>query len=281
MLHSYTKHTVASATCRTCVTSCHFRSGRMASVVQWQECAFHADWRKSNPETSLTRLLLIQNVAGCLHYPARTRVAHVSGIAVRELVLWRVGCVPSIEACQPLLLVYWRWACSSVPPPAALECTRFAPLVNDKTQLLVPMKRVVHTRPEPWQAYRKGRSFLMNHQRRGGLSSRSEILRHWFSDDLNTTKEVIVFTSLSVSSFSVQTGRGKGFIWIKVQNHHGISGTIYPAINSEGTHKVWICFELCHEKLSFKLKKVSGKIIDYKETQSISSAVGFNALWAS
>ena len=33
------------------------------------------DSRKSNPETSLARLLLIQNIAGCLHYPALTRVA--------------------------------------------------------------------------------------------------------------------------------------------------------------------------------------------------------------
>ena len=37
-----------------------------------QGCAFHTDLRKSNPETSLPRLLLIQNVAGCLHYPALT-----------------------------------------------------------------------------------------------------------------------------------------------------------------------------------------------------------------
>ena len=71
-----------------CVTLCYFRSGRMASVVHWQVCAFHTGWRKSNPEISLAHLLLIQNVASCLRSPALTR----------ELVLWQVSCVSSIEA---------------------------------------------------------------------------------------------------------------------------------------------------------------------------------------
>ena len=65
----------------------------MSSVVLWQGCAFYADSRKSNPENSLPHLQLIQNVAGCLRYPALTQVAAVSGIAACKLVLRRVGCV--------------------------------------------------------------------------------------------------------------------------------------------------------------------------------------------
>ena len=53
-------------------------------------------------------------------------------------------------------------ASSSVPPPAALECTRFALLVNEKKKLRVPMNWTVHMCPELWQAYRTGRIFLMN-----------------------------------------------------------------------------------------------------------------------
>ena len=147
----------------------------MASVVHWQVCAFHADWRKSNPETSLARLLLIQSVAGCLCSapPPLTRVVGISSIAARELVLWRVGCVSGTAArklareprCRKhtwliaRLLVYWRMASSSVPPPAALECTRFASLVNEKKKLRVCMNRTLHTRPEPWQVYWMGRTF--------------------------------------------------------------------------------------------------------------------------
>ena len=61
-----------------------------------------------------------------------------------------------------LLLVYCQMASSSVLPPAALEWTHFALLVNKKKKLRVPMNRAVHTRPEPWQAYRTGWIVLMN-----------------------------------------------------------------------------------------------------------------------
>ena len=49
---------------------------------QGKGCAFHANSRKSNPETSLARLLLFQNVAGCLRYPALTRAGSSRSAAV-------------------------------------------------------------------------------------------------------------------------------------------------------------------------------------------------------
>ena len=56
------------------------------------------DWRKSNPETSLARLLLIQNVVGCLHFPALTRVLSSESAAVFTAQARKLRAFPASKA---------------------------------------------------------------------------------------------------------------------------------------------------------------------------------------
>ena len=56
-----------------------------------------------------------------------------------------------------LLVYYWRLTLGAVPPPSALECTRFA--YEKKEQC---MNRTEHTRIEPRQSNRTVRSVFIN-----------------------------------------------------------------------------------------------------------------------
>ena len=67
--------------------------------------------------------------------------------------LWHIpGQTQNLQYPTLLFLLVYGWlASSSVPPPAALECTRFASLVNEKRKVRVPINWMQHTQTEPRQ----------------------------------------------------------------------------------------------------------------------------------